>query len=99
MVRHPQRPSQRMPTKTQTTDSMQYPSTSVTHFPFSSSWQSVTLSAESQALSSNPDPFFMHLFTVRTSTHHRARVAGQLPPRLVNVLRRVMQVPPTAGSE
>ena len=31
-----------------------------------------------------------HSLTVRGSTHQRARVLGQLPPRLVSVFRRVM---------
>ena len=42
---------------------------------------------------------FMHCFEVRGSTHHNARVEGQLPPRFVTVLSSVMYVPPTAGSD
>jgi len=30
---------------------------------------------------------------------HKAKVDGQFPPRFVRVLRKVMYVPPTAGSE
>jgi hypothetical protein len=36
--------------------------------------------------------------TVSGSTSQRARVVGQLPPKLQIVLRSVMYVPPTAGS-
>jgi hypothetical protein len=35
----------------------------------------------------------------RSDPHQRASVAGQFPPRFVRVLRRVMYVPPTAGSD
>ena len=40
----------------------------------------------------------MHDFHVNGSTNHNINVLGQLPPRLVTVLSRVMYVPPMAGS-